>query len=806
MSEDRLEKALNEIRNENVNDKELAGAHDRVWEKLKTPGEALCSEFQLQFPDYREGQLDGNHALLMEDHLSRCPQCRAKLAELKGERQATVIPMRRASRWPRWGTWAAAAAVLLGVIYLGRSNIDTILAQGPRATVASVSGGLYLVPEGILKSGSVIGEKQVVRTGPGAHAVLQLADGSMVEVNERTELSVHAGWSGKIINLDRGDVIIQAAKQHRGYLRVQTRDSLASVKGTVFAVSTGLIGTVVSVVEGSVAVAQANSEILLSPGEQAASNPALAGSVQQAISWSPDAETYVSILASLAKIEKQIAGLPAPQLRTQSRLIQYLPPGTMVYGAIPNLGDTITQAVGFMKQQSTENPAFGQWWNSNAGQGLGQLIERIRTVTYLLGDEIVFAFSVGSPEANSPAPVILAEVQPGKRTELAGALDLLRAQMGQSPVAYNLSDTLLVFSNSGTNLQWLMANLGQGASTPFATEIAARYQFGVGWLLSIDMDSLLSRAHSDFINAQQVKHLFLEQRDVQGVEENAVTVGFKGPRMGMASFLANTGSGGAAEYLSGDAIAAIYASTREPRQMFEELIALISRSNPSVLSNLAEAEAKLGVKFSDDFAASLGTESALAIESFSTTGPVWVMAGLVNNASTLETVIQKLVEACNAEAVREGRTAPATLQKEDIDGRAWMTLKFTQPLTITWTYDRGYMVAGSDRAVVLRAIATRSGGSPLIWSTSFKQQLSPSSGLHPSGFVWLNTKGAFQGFASMVPNPAIQKLISERDPILVVFSADSEQIRAVSRTRLSGLIMDLMMLQGLGQMRTGSQQ
>ena len=188
--------------------------------------------------------------------------------------------------------------------------MDTLLALGgPRATVASVSGKLYRVPQGVLKPGATIGEDEVVRTGPGSRAVLTLADGSLVDVNERTELSVHAAWSGKVVHLQRGDVIIQAAKQRHGYLRVQTRDSLASVKGTVFAVSSGISGSLVSVVEGSVAVAQLGSETLLSPGEQAASNQALVSSVQEAVSWSPDAETYLGILASLAHIEKQIAGL-----------------------------------------------------------------------------------------------------------------------------------------------------------------------------------------------------------------------------------------------------------------------------------------------------------------------------------------------------------------------------------------------------------------------------------------------------------------------------------------------------------------
>ncbi len=815
MSEDRLDKALEAITNENVDAGELAGAHDRVWEKLAGPGEALCVEFQTQFRGYLDGKLDESRRLLMEDHLSRCPKCRTALASQKGERTAAVMPMRRASRWPRWGTWAAAAAILMGVLYFGRSYMDTLLALGsPRATVASVSGKLYRVPQGILEPGAAIGENEVVRTGPGSRAVLTLADGSRMDVNERTELSVHAAWSGRVVNLQRGDVIIHAAKQRHGYLRVQTRDSLASVKGTIFAVSSGLSGTLVSVVEGSVAVAQLGSETLLSPGEQAASNQSLINSVPEAIAWSPDAETYLGILASLARIEQQIAGLPSPALRTQSQLLRYLPPNTVIYGAVPNFGNTISQAMGFADQQSTENPAFGQWWNSSAGRSLKQLLAQIETVTHLFGDEIVYGYSQGVPGSSEKLPMVFAEVQTGKQADVTAALNALAGQMGASALPYQLTDTLLVLSDSPKHLQLLLGNLGQGGETPFAREIAARYKRGAGWLVGMDIESILSlaggagtpgAAGSDFVGAHQTKHLFLERRDTQGAEENAMTVTFKGPRMGMASFLANSGSGGAAEYIPGEVIAAGYASTREPKQMFEEMLALATRSDPSVLSRLAQAESALGVSLSNDLAASIGTESAIGVESISTKGPVWIMATLVNNPATLDTSIRRLVQGLNAESEKAGRTQGITIEQETTNGRTWMSMKSSAaPLAMVWTYDRGYLVAGSDRAAVLRAIATRNGGSPLVWSQEFQQQLSGQAGLHPSGFAWLNTKGAFQSYAALVPNPAIRNLITGRDPILVVFSATEEQIRAVSRTKLSGLIMDMMLLQGLGRLQAGT--
>lgn len=810
MSEDRLDKALEAIKSEDVNATELASAHDRVWEKLQNPGESLCGEFRLQFQDYVDGRLDDGRRMLMEDHLSRCPSCRTKLAALKGERQATVIPMRRSGGWPRWGKWAALAAVIMAAVYLGRAQIDALIALGsPRATVVSLNGDLHRVPQGVLKAGSEIGQDEVVRTGPGARAVLRLADGSLVDVNERTELSVHAAWSGKVVHLARGDVIVRAAKQRHGYLRVQTRDSIASVKGTIFAVSSGISGSLVSVVEGSVAVAQSGAETVLSPGEQTASNPALIGSVEKAVSWSPDAETYVAILASLANIEKQIAALPSQPSRTESKLLQLLPPDTIIYGAIPNIGETISQAMGFADQQSSENPTFGQWWNSSSGQSLKQLISRVETVTHFFGREIVFGFSLGTPGTNEKVPMILAEIQPGKQAELAAALTMLSGQMGKASLAYDLTDSLMVFSDSPAHLQWLQGNMGQGSATPFTEAIAQRYQNGVGWMLAMDMDSMISLSSSAGANPvkeQQIKHLFLERHEVQGAEDNEMAITFKGPRMGMASFLANSGSGGAAEYIPADVIAAAYVATREPRQMFDEMMALISRSAPESTSRLAEAEAKLGISFAEDFAASLGTESAIGLENITLTGPVWIMAGMVNDPEKLETTVQKLIDSINIELVRQGKTEQITLSRETIDGRTWTTLKPPKvPASMTWTYDRGYMVAASDRGAALKAISTRNGGSPLVYSAAFQQQLSPGAGLHPSGFAWLNTGGALKGLANMVPNPSIRSLISDRDPILVVFSATTEQIRAASRTRLSGLIMDIMLLQGLSQLRTGSQ-
>ena len=276
---------------------------------------------------------------------------------------------------------------------------------GPRATVVSASGGLYRLTGGALEAGATIGEKERIRTGPGAHAALRLADGSTVDVNERTELFVTAAWSGQAIHLQRGDVIVQAAKQRRGHLRVLTRDSIASVKGTVFAVSAGMGGSVVSVVEGSVAVNQPGREVLLSPGQQAASNPRWRRRLRRPSPGALTRTQYLQLLASFAKIERQIAPFSSP-LRTSSALLSYLPAGAFVYGAVPNLGGKIGQGLAAAEQQAFENAAFRAWWSSEAGLELRRIVDRVRSVSSLLGDEVVF--SVASAGPRDEVPMVMA--------------------------------------------------------------------------------------------------------------------------------------------------------------------------------------------------------------------------------------------------------------------------------------------------------------------------------------------------------------------------------------------------------------
>ena len=795
MSEERLDKALEAMRNEEAASSDLTAAQERVWRQLAGTPAGACTEFRPALRDYLDGKLVEARRLLMEDHLGRCADCRKAFAELKGERTVLVMPAARRPVLNRWQRWAIAAGAAVAALYIGRDRIDRLLApSGPRAVVEVASGDLYRLPEGTLRPGAAIGDGEVVRTGPGARAVLRLADGSAVEVNERSELFVNAAWSGQTVHLQRGDVIVQAAKQRHGRLRVQTRDSIASVKGTIFAVSTGMSGSLVTVVEGTVQVTQPGTEKMLTRGQQAASSPGLAASpAGDAIAWSANSEQYLALLGDFARLEKQLAALPTPALRTQPKLLQYLPPNPLVFGAIPNLNGTLQQALVLADQQAGDSTVFQQWWSSDSGAKLKDTLGRMQSVFPMVGDEIVFVLSAnnaGSGAAKIPA--VIAQVLPGEQAGLTTAM------AGLTGVQFKVTDKLLLVSDSTADLQWLEANLGQGASSTFAAAIAQRYQQGVGWLIAVDLADMPLKpatqpAHTA-LDMQAMKYLFFEQRTAQGVEENRATLAFNGSRSGFASWIASKGAGGAAEYLTSDAVLAFSASTLTSLQMYQELVARITQVNPEFPAKLQEIQAILGVNIADDIASALGTDFAFAIETPALPVPGWVLTAEVYKPASLDASIAKLVAAANA---RMGAADPAkhlTLDQETTNGQLWHTLKSSATTQqVAWTYNQGYLVVSNDIGLGGKAIQTKASGFQLVHSAAFTAQMPSAVSVSPAGFAWLNTKGALTSLLAKIPNPALQKLAADRDPVLVVLNADTEQLQLASRTRITSLVLDLMM-------------
>ena len=101
MAEDNLERALQEMKEEHVDTGTLEAARARAWDAMTGTASATCAEFRPDLPAYLANELGASRRVLVEDHLGRCPGCRARIADLKGERTVIAMPQRSSSRWVR---------------------------------------------------------------------------------------------------------------------------------------------------------------------------------------------------------------------------------------------------------------------------------------------------------------------------------------------------------------------------------------------------------------------------------------------------------------------------------------------------------------------------------------------------------------------------------------------------------------------------------------------------------------------------------------------------------------------------------
>ncbi|MEZ5400980.1 MAG: FecR domain-containing protein [Bryobacteraceae bacterium] len=809
MNEKRFEELLDQVRSEPSDPGAFEQSRDEVWRKIAAGGgfatPALCSGFQASMAAYRAGSLEGGKRLLLEDHVSRCAACRATLNG--GATETRVVAMPAAPRRRSWAPYAIAAGAAVALLYAGRAPIDRALAgSGPRATVESASGEVFLQDGEMVRAGLTLGEAEPLRTGAGSHAVLRLRDGSRVEVNERTQVAVRAAWSGLSLDLDRGDVLLEAAKQRRGHLRVATRDTLALVKGTVFGVSAGAGGSVVSVVEGSVAVEHGGSNRLLKPGEQDGSGSPRSGGVPAAIAWSENAEKYLTLLADFAHLEKQIAAIDTG-VRTQPALVTYLPAAAHIYVAAPNSSSAIAQVVALVDQRAQESAVLREWWESDGGKELRAHLTSIQAISPLLGDEIALMLVRNPGSSEDGQPLLVSRI-----TGDPAAVDRALQQM-PSPgprTSWSVANGVLLLSDTSEHLAALRSQIGAGANSGFAADIRARYQRGVGILFGIDLEGLAAsmpqseRARAGALGANEVRRLFFEQRTAT---QNGASLHFQGSRQGIASWLATPGTGGSAEYISSSAVLAVSASTRDPHQAFDELVSRLGAVDPQFTSSLREFEQTTGISVSADIAAALGTDFTLAVETPTAPVPGWVGVMESIRPGALETAVQRIVDAFNGHLTADQAPRKLTLGHETVNGQNWTTLKSAASLvTLYWTQDSGYLVFSTDRATAARALATRAAGTGLTRSAAFRQQLPEGSGVHHSAFVWANSKGALQGLIPAGASPALRTLLESRDPVLVTIDGETEQIRAESRTRLTSLILDLMLAGGAGHTHANAHQ
>ncbi|MEP6963026.1 MAG: FecR family protein, partial [Acidobacteriota bacterium] len=620
--------------------------------------------------------------------------------------------------------------------------------------------------------------------GKASRAMVRLRDGSMVELAERSALSLEERWRGKTVHLIRGNVVVEAAKQGSGRLEVATNDALVTVKGTIFGVSVGLKGSRVSVVEGAVQVEQLGGTTeLLHRGDQKTTHPSLARlAVIEDLSWSQNAAKYIALLADLNAVGQQISRIPMPGLRYSSRLIDRVPAGSVVLVSIPNLSQMLGEATQIFDNKARESAVLAEWWNASGEMGLRTAVDRVKTVTGYLGDEILVAIPLNGP------PIVLAEVN---RQGLAEEL----ARTGfTGPVAFEGS---VVAIGAAT-----VPPVGGFATTPFGARIMESYRAGVQLLFSANAEQIVAgNVKNSVAGFDNVKYLIAEQKGSLSAPLHTAALTFNGSRHGVMSWLATPGPMGSLEFVSRDASFAVSFVTRDPRQLLEELMAV---SAPDPAGAGQEFWRSAGVSLLDDVAGTLGGEATIAFDGALLPKPDWKMAVEVENAARLQWAIEQIVMA-----VRRDKPGTAmNVTSEAVSGRTFYMLTADAPMpTMHYTFVDGYWLVGGSRGLLIKAISDREAAVTLPRSAEFRAQMPQDGSTYFSGLVYYNmgsTVGpiADQLKASGLLTPQLQSqvdtLTANRTPSLIYAYGEPDRIQVGSRSNLLQ-----MGLQAIGSLSSG---
>jgi hypothetical protein len=815
-----LDQAVAGLRAAEPTSVEAEAAADRVWKNLSVEASASepadsgariagCADVQSLLPAYRAGKLSQAREWLVQDHLRDCPQCRNAS---RADGRVIAMPWREGVNTgrpkmtaARKYAWAAALLVTAGTsAYLFRDSFLPAPA-GDRATLAWSSGPVYLVSDDGQKPLPVnagIGEREWVRTPSGSRAMLKLRDGSLVELGERAEMTVAMNRKDTTVNLERGSIIIQAAKRRTGHLNVATTDTSISVTGTVFAVDRGTKGTRVGVLEGEVQVDTRGRHISLQAGDQTTSHPSVQPlAVKEQVAWSKDFEQHVKLLAEMQAIAKEIRQIPLPGLRYQSRLLGALPAGTVVFVSVPNIGEQLAQARQIFVERIQQSEALREWYEKHGGdkqqQHLNQLTDFVRGGATYLGDEVVMAAAHDGTGKTRFA--VVAEVQKQGLREYIDA-ELQRMNVKERPQML-ITEKLAVFAPDAEALS-AFSGAGGLAGQPFGRKISEALRDGASVLFCADMQRLAptTGAKNDVLKtlgADDVEYLVVAQRDYNDQAETRATLNFAGPRHGVASWLAAPGPIGSLDFVSAHPTVAAAFVIKDPAKMIDDLFAAAG----GVSESFREAESKIGVRLRDDLAASLGNDVTIAVDG-QVIPPAWKVIVEVKDPARVREVIERVVGEFNRSDSAQ-KAGELKLTEQPSGQQMAYELRLDKAnVEMHFAFVDGYLVMTANAEGMNRALRAKDSGWRLTRSWEFQRLLPPDKQTNFSAIIYHDftriadvVRDAATAAGNITPDQqqAVSKLAGATKPGLIFAYGLENSIQVASTAGFFGLTLDQVM-------------
>jgi hypothetical protein len=874
--DNRLDEILAQIRSEQIEETAAKEASGRVWLRMNDASRMLadpdmsgqdagapiriegCGDFQSLIPAYLGGKLSEARALLLVDHTHECIPCRKALKNARESRVAAtadraVNQPRRLRTAPKYNLrpvvlrWGVAAVLVIGFGLIALPLIQRYVPVGVDATVQAADGPLYVVADSTTRALNV-GEKfsrgDVIRTPKDGRALVQLDDGSTIEIKDRSEVSVRRTLTGTTLHVEGGSVIVQAAKQpgarrtvvgkllrtlhlvrpEWGSFFVETNDSLVSVTGTTFAVNTGTKGSRVSVIEGEVHVDRNGKEKVLRAGEQTTTNAAIdTVPVKEEVAWSRNAAQYAQVLDALSSLKHELNAVSKPGVRNSTRLLEMMPATTVMYAAIPNLANSIVESNKIIEERIQQNPALRDFFASRRdgrGPGMNHAIATIKDFGDQLGEEI--AVGAGMNDQGQPMePIVLAqlknpggfraffdaEVQKlssnGKTPQVIWVDDPKTAQpvAGNEPLYVWIDGDVLVGSPKLSQIQ-AVATGGNGfAGTPLYSRIAQVYGEGAGIVVAADLEKIIAHtrgvrriavgdSHEQALNQLgvfNVTSFVLDSKDTDGKNHTRAVLSYTPSDHGITSWLAQPAPMGSLDYISPDANIVAGFAVKNPGAVVDDLLKVVGAVCPDLDKHLEDLQKNHGLNLRNDFAAPLGGEYAFAIDGPVLPTPSWKLVFQVNDPAHLQQTLEQVVTEVNKQLAKEGKQG-LEWEKSDSGGRTFYTLraKSLGSVEMNYVFANGYLIACPTRALVMNALSYHDSGSTLRSSPQFTAGLPADGNVNFSAFVYQNIASLAKPLSQVGTMPAGPKnaiaMAATMEPTLAYAYAYGDHIEIATNT------------------------
>ena len=499
--------------------------------------------------------------------------------------------------------------------------------------------------------------------------------------------------------------------------------------------------------------------------------------VSEEIDWSRDLDQHLALLGEMKTLREKWASVRMPGLRYESRLLGLLPEGTVVFASLPNYGQALADAHQLFDERLQQSAVLRDWWSKadpvkHGGPSLATIIEKVRSFSDFLGDEVAFAAIADG--GHGPRPFLLAELRRSGLREFIES-ELSAKREGDGPPVRVFDETTLgadsidrggvyvllrpdvmVVSADPAALRLLANQIAAGGGverTTFGRRIADAYRDGVGLLFAADLERIAGSvppadaAKLHATGMDDLKYLVVERKELLGRSQTEAMLAFSGPRRGIASWLAAPAPMGALDFVSPNAQLAAAFLSKNPSLVFDDILALAKGDRAA--GALSDLESKLDLRLRDDIAETLGGEFALALDGPILPTPSWKLVAEVSDAARLQRSLQVLVGKANDEAVRAGR-AGLLLEAEQVGAQTYHSLLSRDlPFEVHYTFADGYLVAGPSRAIVMQALRTRETGAALSHSAAFLALFPPGRQDHVSGLVYQNLQGVFGSLSGL---------------------------------------------------------